>query len=125
MPALPSSAARMPPAAPTPTMTTSVFSVAMAHALRLPAGSRGRILVSGNSKCGLRDKTDCRAEARQSRDRAGSLEQRSRVLLVAVGDGVGAHIGERLDGQRRIEAAHRREARAADDEQVRNVPALA
>src|SRR5205807_642123 len=33
IPALPSSAARMPPAAPTPTMTTSVFSVAMAHAL--------------------------------------------------------------------------------------------
>src|SRR5947208_3275367 len=31
MPALPSSAARMPPAAPTPTMTTSVFSVAMAY----------------------------------------------------------------------------------------------
>src|SRR5262249_58022287 len=33
MPALPSSAARIPPAAPTPTMTTSVFSVAMAHIL--------------------------------------------------------------------------------------------
>src|SRR6266566_3352396 len=33
MPALPSSAARMPPAAPTPTMTTSGFSVAMAHIL--------------------------------------------------------------------------------------------
>src|SRR5580704_15393653 len=30
MPALASSAARIPPAAPTPTMTTSVFSVAMA-----------------------------------------------------------------------------------------------
>src|SRR5262245_27943036 len=33
MPALPSSAARIPPAAPTPTITTSVFSVAMAHIL--------------------------------------------------------------------------------------------
>src|SRR5215469_6127969 len=33
MPALPSSAARIPPAAPTPTMTTSLFSVAMAHIL--------------------------------------------------------------------------------------------
>src|SRR5215472_11435805 len=31
IPALPSSAARIPPAAPTPTMTTSVFSVAMAY----------------------------------------------------------------------------------------------
>src|SRR5215475_12206412 len=45
MPALPSSAARMPPAAPTPTITTSVFSVAMAltlHALvpRLQADDR-------------------------------------------------------------------------------------
>src|SRR5262249_36808249 len=37
MPALPSSAARIPPAAPTPTMTTSLFSVAMAHILP-PAG---------------------------------------------------------------------------------------
>src|SRR5262249_16766284 len=33
MPALPSSAARIPPAAPTPTMTTSVFSLAMAPIL--------------------------------------------------------------------------------------------
>src|SRR6478672_7712970 len=39
MPALPSSAARIPPAAPTPTMTTSVFSVAMAHIL--PSASLG------------------------------------------------------------------------------------
>ncbi len=34
MPALPSSAARIPPAAPAPTMTTSVFSVAMAQPFR-------------------------------------------------------------------------------------------
>src|SRR5215472_4689513 len=44
MPALPSSAARMPPAAPTPTMTTSVFSVAMAYppspSLRLQSDDR-------------------------------------------------------------------------------------
>src|SRR5262245_47290025 len=129
MPALPSSAARMPPAAPPPTMTTSVFSVAMAHALRLPAVIRGlgpRVcLVFANSKCSLRERTDCRAEARQSRGRAESLEQRSRILLVAIGDRVGAHIGERLNGERRIKAAHRREARTADDEEVRNIPALA
>ena len=35
-------------------------------------------------------------------------------FLVAVDDGVGAHVGERLDRQRRIEAAHRWKSRAAD-----------
>src|SRR5262249_58442825 len=40
MPALPSSAARMPPAAPTPTMTTSVFSVAMVD---LPSAGRAAL----------------------------------------------------------------------------------
>ena len=49
----------------------------------------------------------------------------ARALLVAVDDRVGAHVGERLDRQRRIEPAHRREGRAADHEQVRDVPALA
>ncbi len=37
------------------------------------------------------------------------LQQRARVFLVPVRDGIGAEVGERLDGQRRIEAAHRRE----------------
>src|SRR6266849_4279052 len=54
-----------------------------------------------------------------------SLQQRPGALLISVHDRIGAHIGERLDGERRIEAAARWEGRAADDEEVRDVPALA
>src|SRR5689334_6631788 len=46
------------------------------------------------------------------------------ALSVAVHDRVCRHIGERLDRQRRIKARLRREVRAADHEQVGNVPAL-
>src|SRR5947209_7168306 len=54
------------------------------------------------------------------------LKKCAGILLVPTDDGVGAHIGQRLDGQRRIEAAAlRREGRAADHEQVRHVPGLA
>jgi hypothetical protein len=52
------------------------------------------------------------------------LQERSGILLVAIHDRIGAHVGERLDRERRIEAAHRREGRAANDEEVWDVPAL-
>jgi hypothetical protein len=52
------------------------------------------------------------------------LQQRPRTLGVAIDDRVSAHIGERLGWSGRIEAAHGREGRAADHEQVRDVPAL-
>jgi hypothetical protein len=42
------------------------------------------------------------------------LQQRARTVLVPVHNCVRAHIGERLDGERRVEAAHAREGRAAD-----------
>jgi len=51
------------------------------------------------------------------------LQERSGILLVAIHDRIGAHVGERLDRERRIEAAHRREGRAANDEEVWDVPA--
>src|SRR5215475_1774788 len=53
-----------------------------------------------------------------------TLQERSRTLPVTVHDRIGAHIGERLDGERRIEPAHARERGAPDDEQVRHIPAL-
>jgi len=34
------------------------------------------------------------------------LYERAGLAFVALGDGVGAHVGERLDGERRIESAH-------------------
>src|SRR6185436_9292503 len=43
--------------------------------------------------------------------------ERPRLAPVALHDRVGAQVGERLDGERRIETAHRRKRRAADDEQ--------
>src|SRR5690348_12917298 len=96
MPALPSSAARMPPAAPTPTMTTSVFSVAM---------------VSSPSACGLRLQPD----DGQARERlaalhvfGGEFQLRAREayqlpageLLVAAVDRVGEHAFHRVRAQR-------------------------
>src|SRR3982074_2081659 len=54
-----------------------------------------------------------------------ALEQGSRTLFISIRDRVGAHIGERLDRQRWIEAAHRGEGGAADDEEIRDIPALA
>src|SRR5215831_4396027 len=74
--------------------------------------------------------------SKRSRDRARAipapaqyaitrLQQRARILPIAVRDCVGAHEGKRLDGERRIESAHAREGRAAHDEEVGDVPALA
>src|SRR5262245_7367646 len=54
----------------------------------------------------------------------GVLQQRTRILLITVHDRIGAHVGQRLDRERRVESAHCRVGRAADDEQVRHVPAL-
>ena len=51
-------------------------------------------------------------------------DERFWLVPVAMHDRVGAHVRERLNGERRVEPAHRREGRTADDEQIRNVPAL-
>src|SRR3954447_26519097 len=91
IPALPSSAARMPPAAPAPTMTTSVFSVAMTLALphrglRLQT-DHGRSLISlaalhvGGGKLRLRARKAHEAPAGE--------------ILIAAIDRVGEHA---LDG---------------------------
>jgi hypothetical protein len=52
------------------------------------------------------------------------LQQRSRIFSVAVGYGIGAHIRECLDGQSGIKSTHGRESRAADHEQIWNIPGL-
>ena len=59
------------------------------------------------------------------RGAGAKLRERSGIFLVPIHDGIGAHVSDCLDRERRIEPAHRGEGRAADDEQVRNVPALA
>src|ERR1700731_2432930 len=53
------------------------------------------------------------------------LYERTGILFVAIHDRISAHVSDRLDRERGIEAAHGWERRAADDEKVRNVPALA
>jgi hypothetical protein len=57
-------------------------------------------------------------------DEHRSLHEWARALTVAVRDRIGGHIGERLDRERRIVARRGREVRAADDEQIGDVPAL-
>ena len=53
------------------------------------------------------------------------LHESAGAFLVPIHDRVGTHISKRLNGQRWIEAAHRWKCRATDDEQIRNIPALA
>src|SRR6516162_2730629 len=53
------------------------------------------------------------------------LQQWPRIFPISVSDRVGTHIGERLDGERRVEAAYRRERRTPDHEQIGHVPTLA
>src|SRR3954454_22426266 len=53
------------------------------------------------------------------------LDQRSGIFAVAIHNRVGAHERDGLDRQRGIEAAHRRVGRAAEDEEVGDVPTLA
>src|SRR5580700_1277975 len=53
------------------------------------------------------------------------LNKSAGALFVAIDDGVGARIGEGLDGERGIEAAHRGKRRAADDEEIGDIPTLA
>src|SRR5262249_25661626 len=88
MPALPSSAARMPPAAPTPTMTTSAFSVAMS---RPPHRSLGLRLQADDGRA-----RECilalHIGGREQGLRAGETDQHpAREVLVAAIDGVGEH----------------------------------
>src|SRR5437667_9488045 len=53
------------------------------------------------------------------------LHESAGAFLVPIHDRIGTHISKRLNGQRWIEAAHRWKCRAAEDEQIRNIPALA
>src|SRR5262245_47577287 len=88
MPALPSSAARMPPAAPTPTMTTSVFSVAMS---RPPHRWFGLRLQAGDGRAGEWILA-LHIGGREQRLRAGEADQDpAGEVLVAAIDGVGEH----------------------------------
>src|SRR5258708_23756564 len=95
MPALPSSAARIPPAAPAPTMTTSVFSVAMAWTSALRLG-----LQAGHG-----EPRECRLALHVGR-REGRLRSReadeapAREVLVAAIDRVGEHALDRVRAQR-------------------------
>ncbi len=54
-----------------------------------------------------------------------ALNKRAGIFLIAIDDGIGAHVSERLDGERGIEAAHRWKGRAADDEEIGDIPTLA
>src|SRR5262245_36413280 len=108
MPALPSSAASTPPAAPTPTMTTSAFPVAITPPEQLPSELRLFFCVTQRSSC--------IAELRHLV--CSGLDQLARVLPVLVHDRVGGHVGERLDRERRVVARRGREVGAADDEQI-------
>src|SRR4051794_32263000 len=104
IPALPSSAARMPPAAPAPTMTTSVFSVAMTLALphrglRLQTDHRRSpislaALHVGGGKLRLR--------ARKAH------EAPTREVLVAAIDWVGEHALDGVDAHSVEESLCRR-----------------
>src|SRR5947207_402904 len=92
IPALASSAARIPPAAPAPTMTTSVFSVAMAAPSALRPGLQAGHRQPGECLSALHV---CRRECRL---RAGEADQApARKVLVAAIDRVGEHA---LDGVR-------------------------
>src|SRR5262245_49323695 len=104
MPALPSSAARMPPAAPTPTMTTSVFSVAMMD-LPSPGGAalqaddgqaRERLaaLHVGGGEFGLRTRETDQTPASET--------------LVAAVDRIGKQTFHRVGAQRVEEGDGRR-----------------
>src|SRR4051812_30345882 len=110
MPAFASSAARMPPAAPTPTITTSAFSVAMA--------------TSPNFCCWTFVGLWAEPGTAGLRFAPAPLDKRAGILPVAVHDRIGRHVGERLDGERRIKAAHGRMGRRSHDEEIRDVPAL-
>src|SRR5690242_13927439 len=95
MPALASSAARIPPAAPAPTMTTSVFSVAMALAPRLG-------LQAGHRQPG-EGFPALHVGLGESRLRTGETnELPAGEVLVAAIDRVGEHAFDRV-GAHRIE----------------------
>src|SRR5207247_8446161 len=92
--------------------------------------------VCGWQKCSgmmkflvLRTMTDIRDIGRRanavlnSKSKMIALDERPRALSIAVHDRVRRHVGQRLHGQRRIEAADGRKDRAARDKEVRNVPA--
>src|SRR6516162_9234814 len=96
VPALASSAARIPPAAPIPTITTSVFSIAMT----VSYSARGFGLQAGHrqSRKGLAALHVGRGEHRL---RAGKADQTpAGEVLVAAVDRVGEHAFDRVGSQR-------------------------
>src|SRR3954470_12287948 len=102
MPALLSSAARIPPAPPTPTMTTSVFSLAI---LRPPRRRFGLRLQAHHRRTreGLFALEFGFAELRLG---AGKTDEPpAREVLVAAIDGVGKHALHRMGAQRIEESA--------------------
>src|ERR1051325_6062951 len=101
MPAFASSAARTPPAAPTPTMTTSVFRVAMTSGRRRFAGLRLQA-------------DDCRA-----RECLFVLQVRRRVDRLAAGEAHQPPAGEVL-----VAAVHRIREQALDGVRAKRVEEL-
>src|SRR5215470_691257 len=95
MPALPSSAARMPPAAPAPTMTTSVFSVAMA------ATSALRLRLQAGHRQPCERLPAAHVLRREGRLRAREADEApAREVLVAAIDRVGEHAFDGVGAQR-------------------------
>src|SRR5258705_4916561 len=97
MPALLSSAARIPPAPPTPTMTTSVFSVAI---LCPPAGRFGLRLQShhGSPRESL---LALKLRLSELRLRTGETDQPpAREVLVPAIDGISEHALHRMGAER-------------------------
>src|SRR5437588_2520065 len=110
IPALPSSAARIPPAAPAPTMTTSVFSIAMTRAsasalgLRLQAGHGYPRECLSALHVG---RGECRLRAREA-DQTPAGE-----ILVAAIDRVREHALDGVRTQRVEEGARARPGKSA------------
>src|SRR4051812_2619533 len=105
MPALASSAATMPPAPPTPTITTSVRSVAIALAFprRLQADDRAALVGSPALHFGL-----CKLRLRARK----AHEPPAREIFVPAIDGIGEHAFHRVDTERAKEFARGRPGEA-------------
>src|SRR5262245_45038057 len=97
MPALPSSAARIPPAAPAPTMTTSVFSVAMIHVLLSALGLR--LQADDGQPCERLRARHVGTRELQLRAREADEAPAGEVLVAAV-DRVGKHAFHGVRAQR-------------------------
>src|SRR5438552_13803203 len=109
MPALLSSAARMPPAPPTPTMTISVLSVAISCP---PRGRFGLRLQAHHRRAG-EGLFALELGLGELRLRPGEADEPpAREVLVAAIDGVGEHALHRVGAQRVEEALRARPGKA-------------